>query len=316
MRKTKSNKTFIVVSILILIFSCLIDVQATSNVDAPIREQANVKETIEFVDTNPNTMLSNQQDITAQIVEQLSNRYAEKQDALKTIDFIDNCEFKYSFCSGNSMTYYLFHHSEIEEYDNVPLIIWLHGSGERSVNEKTYLQRGWIPLLFDWDFDMPNAYILCPQITNTSDYSRWNCQSAAQDISLLISNFSETHSIDLNRIYILGHSLGGQGSLYLATELEEVFAACVTLSPYNPGVDYTQTLVPISSYVGTTAKGEDGNSVSFANQLTKFIGVDNTHIIQTNHGQLPYLAFSIDSDSNNRPDLFEWLFLFEKYSQN
>ena len=109
-------------------------------------------------------------------------------------------------------------------------------------------------------------------------------------------------------MYILGHSLGAVGCVYMAHEMPEYFAACVAMCPYYQGFDITEIEIPVMVYVGSPGGGEDEISYRYALKISDALGDDSVTVFPTSHGGVPKMAFNIDEDENNRSDLIEWLF--------
>ena len=238
---------------------------------------------------------------------ELSSTVVQKQ-----LDFVaGTMSCSYSEPSKTTLPYYLIQPKETNNNESLPLIIWLHGSGEVGANQSTYKSVSMPKYLLNLNERCPNAYVLCPQLAGPFHPGRWNNDVAAQHIDDIIDGFVSTHNVDTNRIYIIGHSLGGQGALYVASKLDK-FAACITLSPYNPGCDLSTLPTKTISIAGNTKKGEDSASVAYANSLKSTIGETNVVFIETNHGKLPEMLLSIDDDNNKCSDFLEWLFTIMK----
>lgn len=207
------------------------------------------------------------------------------------------------------MPYALYVPSTLDESKKTPLIVWLHGSGEVGVGENTFFNSGLLKTMEKWKHEGFNSYILCPQLAGNYNTGRWNKETTRDNLQTLLDKFIAEHNIDTERIFIVGHSLGGQGALYMAHELPEYFSRCVVLSGYNSGIDISEIIIPTIGFVGTESAGEDTTSVNYMkNYFRETFGHDNTFFIETSHGGVPNAAFNIDSDDDNRSDLIEWLF--------
>ncbi|MFD1613821.1 carboxylesterase family protein [Gelatiniphilus marinus] len=95
-----------------------------------------------------------------------------------------------------------------------PLLIFLHGSGERGTDiEKVKLHGP--PMLVEKGKHFP-FIIISPQAK-----IRWDENVLHQ----IITNFIENNRVDTDRIYLTGLSLGGHGTWNLAQKYPEMFAA-------------------------------------------------------------------------------------------
>ena len=97
----------------------------------------------------------------------------------------------------------------------LPLIVFLHGSGERGANLE--MVKAHSPFTYKNLIKEPVA-ILAPQC---SENTWWDTQA----IYFLIKEIVQKYKIDESRIYLTGLSMGGWGTLKLAGEHPEMFAA-------------------------------------------------------------------------------------------
>ncbi|AZA84279.1 phospholipase [Chryseobacterium lactis] len=102
---------------------------------------------------------------------------------------------------------------------NVPLIVFLHGSGERGNNLE--MVKAHSPFTYKELIKEPVA-ILAPQCPA----DRW---WDTVTIYNLIREIQKKYKIDASRIYLTGLSMGGWGTLKLAMEHPEMFAAVASV---------------------------------------------------------------------------------------
>ncbi len=100
-----------------------------------------------------------------------------------------------------------------------PLIVFLHGSGEKGTDIELVKKHGPFKYLKTHTLD---AYILAPQCRE-NEY--WNSESLYR----LIQKIVKDNNIDTDRIYLTGLSLGGWGTWNLAMAHPEMFAAAVPI---------------------------------------------------------------------------------------
>ena len=207
------------------------------------------------------------------------------------------------------MPYALYTPSTLDETKKTPLIVWLHGSGQVGKGESSLFNSGLLKALGEWELEGFNAYIICPQLSGSFNTGRWNKESTKNNLQTLLDKFIEEHNIDQNQIFVVGHSLGGQGALYMAHQLPEYFSRCVVLSGYNPGIEISEITIPTIGITGTQRAGEDGGSISYMkNYCQKTFGEEKIFFIEASHGGIPKAAFNLDSDEDMRSDVVEWLF--------
>lgn len=212
------------------------------------------------------------------------------------------------FSSGTIMNHLLFTPSTANDGEKKPLIVWLHGSGELSTHENTFRDSGLLKVMSEWQSEGFDAYILCPHLAGAWNTRVWNAEKTKNNLENLLVMFIEEYNIDTDNIVVIGHSLGGQGALYMAHELDEYFSKCVVLSGYSSGIDNSEITIPTIGFVGTRACGEDKNSINYMeNYFVPVFGEENYFSLDTSHGGVPKSAMTIDNNENGRSDLVEWM---------
>ncbi|TDD98036.1 carboxylesterase family protein [Flavobacterium cellulosilyticum] len=103
-----------------------------------------------------------------------------------------------------------------------PLIIFLHGSGEKGTDIEKVKVHGPLKYIKNHNLD---AYILAPQCPENEE---WNNEVLYR----LIMKIQKEYNIDPNRIYLTGLSLGGWGTWNLAFAHPTMFAAIVPISGF------------------------------------------------------------------------------------
>ena len=125
------------------------------------------------------------------------------------------------------------------DYDTLrkyPLVIFLHGSGERGNDNEAQLKWGVMNFATDQSMMLHPAFVIapqCPQNMNWSNFSRTDMKlqpTPAKPMELLIGlihQLIKTQRIDSNRVYITGLSMGGYGTYDAIERYPNLFAAAV-----------------------------------------------------------------------------------------
>lgn len=114
-----------------------------------------------------------------------------------------------------NMNYMLFYP---DNYENLPLVVYLHGAGERGTTIK-HLYRNGIPKLIQEGKDIP-AVILCPQCP---DWCVWD--NVVESVKGIIDIVVKEFSIKKDRICITGASMGGFGTWMMGKTYNNFFSA-------------------------------------------------------------------------------------------
>lgn len=142
---------------------------------------------------------------------------------------------KYSNGKGDTLNYrFLF--PDVDPLRKYPLVIFLHGSGERGNDNVSQLKWGVSNFATDYNLKLYKPFVIAPQCPNgktwnnySSDLEKLKYNDTASKISdLLLGLIDSTikkFAIDTNRIYITGLSMGGIGTFDLITRRPRLFAA-------------------------------------------------------------------------------------------
>ena len=101
----------------------------------------------------------------------------------------------------------------------LPLILFLHGAGERGADLAQVRAVG-LPPRLESDLELP-AIVVAPQCPEDE---WWNLPKVAQ-LGALLDEVQARFTIDPARVYVTGLSMGGFGTLLLAAEFPQRFAA-------------------------------------------------------------------------------------------
>ena len=103
-----------------------------------------------------------------------------------------------------------------------PLLLFLHGAGERGDDIARVAFHGPPKLIREATMDLP-FIVVSPQVPEERVWS-------VRFLDALLEEVAATHSVDADRIYVTGLSMGGYGTWELALEFPHRFAAIVPIS--------------------------------------------------------------------------------------
>lgn len=117
------------------------------------------------------------------------------------------------------LNYILTSPDDVKEGEKLPLIVFLHGAGERG-DDISRVQIYCVPKLFtsNQNYKGLRVYTLspqCPHNTTWIDYKK--------ELISLIDNIIENNSIDRNRVSLCGISMGGFGTWEMAMTYSDRF---------------------------------------------------------------------------------------------
>jgi len=131
-----------------------------------------------------------------------------------------------------------------QHYEDLPLLVYLHGAGERGT-EFDHLYRHGVPLLLRQGRTFP-AVILVPQCPTEVVWC-----NVVQQVKAIIDTVAAAFSIRPDRICITGSSMGGYGTWSMALTYPSFFSAAAPIA--GGGMAWRTTLLkglPIWTFHG------------------------------------------------------------------
>lgn len=266
------------------------------------------------------------------------------ENKVLTSETIDSLLVKNTFLASNGlkMPYRLFHPYDTS-IKKKPLIVFLHGRGDRGTDNdaKIYHEAGIITntnslLTEEMQAKYP-CYILVPQcsdktineewakwIGNTPEtpfeglgkdgsYSMNRLPSASGEAALeLIDKVIKNNTIDTNRIYIIGLSMGGFGTWEFVARKPNLFAAAIPMAGYSDASQIEKIQhIPFWIFHGSADKWNpvEGSRTMYKLLKEKNADVSYTEYKNTHHGDAFQKAF-------NEETLIPWLFSKSKKNSN
>ncbi len=142
-----------------------------------------------------------------------------------------------------------------------PLVIFLHGAGERGSENTRQLKHGCAEFATPHNRNTHPAVVIAPQCPKNEWWSGDNLKMVFE----LIDTAEKEYSIDKKRIYITGLSMGGFGTWSALTHDSSRFAAAIPIcGGGNPATAKKMTQVPIWVFHGdadTTVKPEKSRAM-------------------------------------------------------
>lgn len=221
--------------------------------------------------------------------------------------------------NNDTLPYRILYPDNFSESEKYPLVLFLHGAGERGKDNEKQLVHG-SKLFMDSIRKYP-AVVVFPQCPVESYWANANVDRTTQPITLqfpekseptrpleltmeLVKDMAGNNFIDNNRIYLGGLSMGGMGTFELLGREPDTFAAAFAICGGGNAKNtekYAKT-TPMWIFHGAKDNVVDPQlSIEMVSALLKYGGFPNfTLYSQTNHNSWDP-AFA-------EPDLLQWLF--------
>lgn len=188
-----------------------------------------------------------------------------------------------------------------ENYKNTsekfPLIVFLHGAGERGDNlDKVKIQG---PLKYIEEGNTINAVVLAPQCP---DSIYWQ----PHDVAALIKKTISTEKIDTDRVYITGLSMGGYGTWATAVEYPELFAAAVPVcgAIYRPAYRNPVHLKEMPIWV---FHGALDDVVYIENSNKMVMALKQAGNEKVKYTVYPFANHNSWSETYSNPEMYKWM---------
>ena len=220
----------------------------------------------------------------------------------------------YKNASGDSLSYrFLFPDNDPSR--KYPLVIFLHGSGERGSDNNAQLKWGVMNFASDENMKKYPAFVIAPQCPTGQQWAsiargkngEISLQSSPtksmQLLMELINQVKTKFSVDTNRIYITGLSMGGYGTFDALERYPNLFAAAV---PVCGGGDVSKAgsiaHIPMWLFHGANDPAVNTNlSYDMVSALVK-LGAHPGLTVYPNVGHFSWIA------AYNDAMMMEWLF--------
>ena len=188
--------------------------------------------------------------------------------------------------------------------DKKPLIVFLHGSGEKGTDIQKVKEHGPFKYLKSHELD---AYVLAPQCPE-NEY--WN----EEVLYRLILKIQKENNIDSNRIYLTGLSMGAWGAWNLVVAHPETFAALVPIAGYVDRIPMIENCkiatIPTRIFHGLL---DDVVNVEYSIAMYKKLKTCNANVALTIFDDANHDSWSRVYDNQ---EIYDWMFKQIKNRQN
>jgi predicted peptidase len=224
---------------------------------------------------------------------------AQKSDA-KWQDLLEKRTFE---GDKGSLPYRLLKPEGSDSKKKYPLVVFLHGAGERGKDNSAQLKHGVVNFASGENRKKYPCFLIAPQCPTGQFWSGKNTQLVLDLIAAVRKEFP----IDEKRIYVTGLSMGGYGTWSLLAQKPELFAAGVPICGGGAETD-APTLAKISIWA---FHGDEDKAVKVERSRTMI------EAIKKAGGKPKYTEYrGVGHDSwtatYRDPEMMKWLFAQKK----
>ncbi len=226
---------------------------------------------------------------------------------------------------NDTLRYRIMYPKNFSEDKNYPVVLFLHGAGERGNDNKSQLIHGGKLFATDYLQERFPAIVIFPQCPKDSYWSKVNVDRSSYPITLnftyeegptkpldmvidLLEATMEHPYINADQVYLMGLSMGGMGTFELLSRKPNTFAAAVPIcggGDPESAIDYAKS-TPLWVFHGAQDNVVDPlQSVAMVTALLKAGAFPKFTVYDfANHNSWDP-AFA-------EPDLLPWLFSHKK----
>ena len=214
----------------------------------------------------------------------------------------------------DSLPYRLLYPLHYNKHKRYPLVLFLHGAGQRGTDNEAQLTGVPKALTDTAGREKYSCFILVPQCPKNDVWVKFpqfpeNIQTtglptrSAQAALAVLDSLIRELPVDRKRVYITGYSMGGEGTFDFLTRRPHLFAAAIPISSVaDTGRAWSIYQTPIWAFHGDQ---DDVNDVKYSRFIIAALKKCNGTPIYTEY---PGLKHNIWGKAYNEPGLFEWLF--------
>lgn len=151
----------------------------------------------------------------------------------------DTFSKEYFVCDGMTQPFRFHKPEHFEEGKNYPLVLFLHGAGERGDENEAQLRIGILTALSDPESPLHECFIVCPQCPLEKQWvdtpwfkGSYSTDEVPETVYLktahkLVADVIEKYPVNENKVFVMGISMGGYGTWDSLARHPEVFAGAL-----------------------------------------------------------------------------------------
>ena len=222
----------------------------------------------------------------------------------------------------DTLRYRVLEPERIEKNKKYPLVLFLHGAGERGSDNEAQLVHGanmFLNLVIRDQHPTFVIYPQCPSECSWSNSSKPNSEGKSggerfpenpeitipmEAVKAVLDMYMNNDNVDVNRIYVMGLSMGGMGTFDLLCRFPDLFAAAIPIcGGINPErLEKASPTTAITIYHGDKDDAVFVENSRAAYRALKKIGKIPRYI------EFPGCGHNSWDPAFNQPDFLEWLF--------
>ncbi len=192
-----------------------------------------------------------------------------------------------------NINYLLYLPKDYETREKIPLLLFLHGAGERGSDLQIVKKHG-LPKLIEEGKDF-SILVVSPQCPLNK---RWD----TDELIALLDYIIENYKVDENRIYVTGLSMGGNGTWRLAAKIPDRLAAVIPICGWSDLFEVCMIgKLPVWAFHGAKDKVVP---VKATEELVERLKTCGGNVKLTIYPDAEHDSWT---ETYNNPEIYEWL---------
>jgi predicted peptidase len=223
--------------------------------------------------------------------------------------------------NGEPLQYRLLKPKGYEPGKKYPLVLFLHGAGERGSDNTATLKHAAKNFAADSFRSQHPAYIVIPQCPTERKWSEvdWSKDESAlpsqpsqsmQSVKELLDDMLENAGVDRNRVYITGLSMGGYGTWDAIARYPDFFAAAAPIcGGGDPETVSRFRQLPVWCFHGAR---DSVVPVARSRSMVDALRAVGSPVRYTEYPEAEHDSWT---ETYSNPEFFDWLFAQRRESQ-
>lgn len=231
----------------------------------------------------------------------------------------------YTAPSGEQLPYRILYPKDYDQSKKYPLVLLLHGGGERGDDNEKQLTHGAKLFVTEENRNNFQAIIVVPQCPTDSYWANVHLDRSTSPITLgfdyskpitkplqnavdLIQKISHEQGVDKKRIYITGLSMGGMGTFEAVYRYPKLFAAAIPICGGGDTIRYDKRVkkIPFRVFHG------DADVVIGVNESRQMVKKLKSLHVNVIYKEYPGVNHNSWDNAFAEPDFLSWMFSQKK----
>ena len=227
---------------------------------------------------------------------------------------------------GDTLNYRILWPANYDKNQKYPLVLFLHGGGERGNDNEKQLTHG-AKLFLDADFraDHP-CIVMIPQCPTDSYWAAATIDRSVQPFDIqvdyskgvprplehsvqLVQQFIKEGRVDKKQVYITGLSMGGMGTYQAVATYPKLFAAAATICGVGDPAKYTKKAAKVPFRI---FHGDADQVVTVEGSRNMYRRLQDLGAKVVTYTEYPGVNHNSWDNAFKEPDFLDWFFQYKK----